>query len=424
MNARTASLALSLSLLASPPSLASDLTIDLGRGPVTVFVPSSYDREVPMPLVVALHGYSASSTWMENFLQLTPVAESVGFLYARADGTVDGSNNRFWNATDACCDFFDAMPDDSRYLRALIEEIAARLAVDRRRIHLIGHSNGCFMSNRMACEHADLIASFVGFGGATWSDESLCANSEPVHMLHIHGTNDTWIDYDGGLIDSVTYPGAVETVETWAALNGCALVPEVSPTRLDLDTMVAGDETTVTRYVSACDLGGSAELWTLAGSGHVPILTPQANEFVVRWLFAHPKPGAGTNHCASTPNSTGSPAVMRGEGSSSIAAADLRLVAESLPRDQEALVFYGQDDAALPLGNGTLCVGSGGRGLFRFPVLDTGPSGRIEQPITYAGRESQLAVGSTWRFQAWFRDPVAGGSGFDLSNGLTVVFRP
>jgi hypothetical protein len=35
----------------------------------------------------------------------------------------------------------------------------------------------------------------------------------------------------------------------------------------------------------------------------------------------------------------------------------------------------------------------------------------------------QITAGSTWHFQAWFRDPGAGGAFFDLSNGLTITFQ-
>ena len=280
------------------------------------------------------------------------------------------------------------------------------------------------MSNRMACDHADLIASFVGIGGATWNDPARCSNSEAVPVLHIHGTVDNWIDYFGGDIDGNPYPGAVTTVETWAALNGCSLVPDNSAPNLDLDAGIDGAETIVTRYVSGCDEGSTAELWTIPGAGHVPPPTPQFNELVIRWLFAHPKPGAGTPFCTSTPNSTGVAATIVGQGSNSIAASDLVLVAESLPTSQGGLFFYGPDEASMPLGNGRLCVGAGATGLFRLPVQDTGANGRFERAIHYTGAQSQLAVGSTWRFQAWFRDPAAGGSGFDLTDGLSSVFRP
>jgi hypothetical protein len=34
----------------------------------------------------------------------------------------------------------------------------------------------------------------------------------------------------------------------------------------------------------------------------------------------------------------------------------------------------------------------------------------------------QITAGSTWNFQFWFRDPVAGGASFNLSDGLEVTF--
>ena len=37
---------------------------------------------------------------------------------------------------------------------------------------------------------------------------------------------------------------------------------------------------------------------------------------------------------------------------------------------------------------------------------------------------TQITPGSTWNFQAWFRDPLAGGLAFDLSDGLSVTFGP
>ena len=37
---------------------------------------------------------------------------------------------------------------------------------------------------------------------------------------------------------------------------------------------------------------------------------------------------------------------------------------------------------------------------------------------------TQITPGSTWNFQAWFRDPMAGGAFFDLSDGLSVTFGP
>src|SRR5262249_17994243 len=153
--------------------------------PVEGYVPSGYSEQTPMPLVLLLHGYTGNGADQEDHMQIGPVAGSRGFLYCHPDGTIDYLGNPFWNATDSCCNFGNVAIDDAGYLRAVIEEIAKRFSVDRKRIYLIGHSNGSFMAYRMACQHADLIAGIAGLAGETFLDPARCAPSGPVNILHI-----------------------------------------------------------------------------------------------------------------------------------------------------------------------------------------------------------------------------------------------
>ena len=68
----------------------------------------------------------------------------------------------------ACCDKYDAKPDDVGYLTGLIDEIiAAGWPVDPKRIYLFGHSNGGYMAHRMACDRADRIAAIICLAGST-----------------------------------------------------------------------------------------------------------------------------------------------------------------------------------------------------------------------------------------------------------------
>lgn len=263
--------------------------VDAGRGPVPVYLPSSYDENVPMPLIVMLHGYGASGAIQEAYLRFRPQQESHGFMLATPDGTIDGFGNRFWNATDACCNFFGSDVDDSGYLLALIAAIKAECAVDERLVCLMGHSNGGFMSYRMACDHADVLASIASLAGATHDDPNDCAPATTVHTLQIHGTNDTVIFYDGGDINGNRYPGAIETTEMWAANNGCAVVADHSSPPLDLDRGIPGAETLVSTYRQDCNPGGSAELWTIVGGSHTPNLSTAFSPTVIEWLLSHPR---------------------------------------------------------------------------------------------------------------------------------------
>ncbi|MFQ5463028.1 MAG: hypothetical protein ACE5E5_10440 [Phycisphaerae bacterium] len=269
----------------------ADSQIDLGRGPITIHVPPSYDPGTATPLAILLHGYSSNGVDTEAFFGFASVAENVGIIYAAPDGTVDRTGNPFWNATDACCNFFDPPVDDSGYLRSLIEAIAAEYNIDDRRIYFAGLSNGGFMSYRMACDHADLIAGIVSVAGATFFHPADCSPSEPVHNLQIHGTADTTVLYAGGFAFDVPYPGAVQSVETWAQYNGCGLTPVAPPDTLDLDTNLPGSETTIIRYPNGCLPGGSAELWTVNGGPHVLSPTPNFGPLVAEFMLTHSKPG-------------------------------------------------------------------------------------------------------------------------------------
>ncbi len=279
-------LAFALAAALTAPA-GADVVIDLGRGPVTVHVPPSYDPATPAPLVVLLHGYTSSGQETEDYLQLTPLADQIGFLYVYPDGTADPVGNRFWNATDACCDFFFSGVDDSGYLRALIDAIAVELSVDGERIFVAGHSNGGFMAYRMACDHAELLDAVVSLAGATFDDPAACTPAAPVRVLQIHGTDDEAILYDGGLTPLGTYPGAIGSAERWAAYNGCSTVPDTSLPPLDLEGSLPGAEATVRRYAHGGQPGGLAELWTIVDGGHVPVLSDDFRPLVVDFLLDH-----------------------------------------------------------------------------------------------------------------------------------------
>lgn len=264
-------------------------TILGGDRPVTLSVPDDYDGS-SAPLVLSLHGYSGTGAIHEAYFGLRPAALARGMLFAHPEGLVDAGGNQYWNANAACCDFGGSGVDDSAYLRGLIEEIQAAYAVDDRRIYLVGHSNGHFMSYRMACDHADLIAGVAGLAGSILPSGMGCSPSEPVHHLHIHGTADTVVPYAGGVLlnGSVAIASAEEAVAFWASQAGCASAPTADGT-LDLVTDLAGEEAQVLRH-AGCQPGGSAELWRIQGGAHVPSLATDWADRLLDHLLAHPKP--------------------------------------------------------------------------------------------------------------------------------------
>lgn len=133
----------------------------------------------------------------------------------------------------------------------------------------------------------------------------------------------------------------------------------------------------------------------------------------------------GTRYCTAAANSTGAGATIVATGSTSVAENALRLSAAPVPANQSGIFFYGPNQANVPFGNGFRCVGGGSVGLQRLPIVNAGPSGELVHqldlgnPPTGAGT---ILPGSTWNFQAWYRDPLAGGATFNLSDAISIGF--
>jgi polyhydroxybutyrate depolymerase len=260
-------------------------TIQLGDRPFTLHVPSAYQAGKAAPLLVLLHGYTSSGQGQEAYLRIAPEAEKRGLLYATPDGTVDARNNRFWNATDACCNLYGATVDDAAYLTDLIKAISTRYTVDTTRVYLVGHSNGAFMSFRMACDHADIVTAIAALNGAMWSDTAKCRPSRPVSVLSIRGTADSTIIYGGGAIAGHAYPSTETTVGDWISLDGCGPAADTSAAPLDLDAALPGAETTISRY-GGCQSGAKVEAWTMTDGKHVPAVGPAFVPAVLDFLLA------------------------------------------------------------------------------------------------------------------------------------------
>ena len=266
-------------------SSASTTLFPSARG-FSVFVPTSYSATTPAPLVIALAGYNQSGLDFEKYLKLTPLAEANGFLYVHPDGSKDLHGIRFWNGTPECCDFQSPKVDDAKYIMSVIAHIEAQYSVDTNRIFIIGHSNGGFLANNLACNYSDQIAAVVNMAGGSYANASFCKPSSPISVLEIWGTADE--TYKINHILGKPIPGALKIFSAWGAINHCDPVTKTSAEKLDLDAKITGAETAVVQYQN-CPANTAIDFWRIVGAGHTPALTPNFDAQVITWLLAHPK---------------------------------------------------------------------------------------------------------------------------------------
>jgi polyhydroxybutyrate depolymerase len=255
-------------------------------------IPASYDGHSALPLLVLFHGYGASAAEIAGMVDTITLSTNASMFIATPNGTRDGNGRRFWNATDACCNFGGVAVDDIAYLSALLDDVASKHAVDPKRIYLAGHSNGGFFAHRAACELSPRIAAIASIAGPTWKDASRCTPTEPVSVAQIQGDADTIIHFEGGHMKDdpsrPAYPSAHETIATWEAKDGCGALAKTDVV-YDLDAQLPGTETSV-EASTGCPKGIGVELWTVHGMGHNPRAGRAWGEALTTFFLAHPKP--------------------------------------------------------------------------------------------------------------------------------------
>lgn len=264
-------------------------TIIVGQDrPVTVYLPESSQDQNPPGLLIDLHGYSGESLSQSQYTFLKDAAYQRGVIYAAPNGLIDQQGNHFWNASSSCCNFNNNPVDDTEYLNGIVEEISNKVAVDPNRIYLFGHSNGHFMTYKFACDKSEVVAAIAGLAGAMDVSGQSCNPSNPVSVLHIHGTADQVIAFDGGSIFGNAYTSAEETLKRWARFNGCQ-DDLLSNGNFNLLASISGDETDRKTYECTAAKKVSVETWIINQGAHSPELDLNFAFQVIDWLLEHQK---------------------------------------------------------------------------------------------------------------------------------------
>ncbi|ORB16607.1 polyhydroxybutyrate depolymerase [Mycobacterium noviomagense] len=199
------------------------------------------------PLVVMLHGGFGTGEQAENSYGWDQLADSAKFVVAYPDGI-----GRAWNAHGCCGRPARDGIDDVGFITAMVGRIGDSIGIDRARVYATGISNGGLMSYTLACNSGVFAA--IGPDSATQLDA--CATPHPTSVMHIHGTADRLVPYNGGQGASVVNGPSIADVNAfWRQVDHCG-PPALSN---------AGPVTTST---AACPHNRSVVLITIDGGGH------------------------------------------------------------------------------------------------------------------------------------------------------------
>lgn len=216
-----------------------------------LYVPKSYDRSKPAPLVISLHPAAGWPAMQRNLSGWNQLADEHGFLVAYPAGT---DFPQVWATRPTGYDI--------KFLSDLMDKLEASYNIDRRRIYVNGMSQGGGMTFLLSCKLAGRIAA-VGEVAAAVEHPDSCGDAAPVPVMAFHGTADRVAFYGGG-VSPVQPPGATPLppirtwMADWARRNQCS-----------------GDanEVAVSAHVrrlaySNCAQNADVVLYTIEGGGH------------------------------------------------------------------------------------------------------------------------------------------------------------
>ena len=140
------------------------------------YVPTSYTGEEAVPVVMAIHGYTASMQSMVEESRWSEVAEEYGFIVLFMQGMVrerDGGNipAATWVAGAFAPSVHVDDPDiDLKFLNAVLDQTEEEYNIDKSREYVTGHSNGSMMTWEMGAHYTDRIAAIAPIGFTTPAD--------------------------------------------------------------------------------------------------------------------------------------------------------------------------------------------------------------------------------------------------------------
>jgi polyhydroxybutyrate depolymerase len=215
----------------------------------------------PVGLVLSLHGGGGTGTGQRGLTDFDAVADAHKLLVVYPDGY-----DKSWADGRGASPADRHHVDDVGFLVGLAGKLQGDYNIAGGHVFATGMSNGGFMTNRLACDRADVFAAIAPVAG-TLGVGVACSPSRPVSVWEAHGTADPLVPFNGGDVrgrGGVSHSiSATSMVNKWRAADGCQGDPsaQVLPN--------VGDDTVVHRFdFTACAASTEVVFYRIDDGGH------------------------------------------------------------------------------------------------------------------------------------------------------------
>lgn len=255
----------------APGESAQTLTIGSDARTYRQLVPSAATDHEPLPLIIDLHGLTATAAEQASVSGFETLGEQRGAFVLTPQGL---GTSAAWHPNT-----LTGNPDID-FLTQLIDTSEQQFCIDTARVFMGGISLGGIMTSAMGCQLADRIAAIGLVSGIRFPDACQPARGLPVVVFW--GKLDTVLPYYGGIGYSLTHEGPaplpptappadtqgfppVETVlARWAAADGCQTTPQTTQVSQHVER----------RTFSGCAEGSAVEFYVISNGGHAWPGTP------------------------------------------------------------------------------------------------------------------------------------------------------
>ncbi|MEM1149486.1 MAG: PHB depolymerase family esterase [Pseudomonadota bacterium] len=235
------------------------------------YVPASAGANPP--LVIALHGGGGNALDFGRRTGMQAMADKYGYVVVLPQGTSRRSGGRkasgSWNANSTTgLDYAEqANIDDVDFMRLIMDSMSSAVNYDRNRVYVTGLSKGGMMAYHLACKLPERVAAIAVVAGTFSSKDCSGGN---VALLHIHGTADENVPWEGGAGElsrrGANWPAVSRGIEVFSNANACPVSPRTE--RISSDT---------TCSVMSCGNGNAVEICLVEDGGHAWPGTSPAN---------------------------------------------------------------------------------------------------------------------------------------------------
>ncbi|MEM6549340.1 MAG: polyhydroxybutyrate depolymerase [Pseudomonadota bacterium] len=261
--------------LADPAACGGEVACEIDGGSYHLLLPDAW---LGGPAVIHLHGLGGSGARGTKNTGLVETVTGRGYALILPSGEPWlelASQPTDWAVRDGTT----GRRDDIAFLRAVLDDAAARAGIDRGRVLMTGFSRGGSMVWDVACHAPGTAAAYAPAAGGFWKPlPESCTG--PVRMQHSHGFTDGVVPLEGRRIPIetpvITQGDIFAGLQIWRRTMGCG-------SKADGHEI---DGPLWRKRWTKCAAGGSLELILHAG-GHGP--APGWMATAIDWFEGAPK---------------------------------------------------------------------------------------------------------------------------------------